>query len=116
MCSSDLSASHAAEPLSTDPSTSPPAARATQRPIAAASADHAASSDWAELVEDEGYRRVFQIIERDRIINEVELQTVLGSSRRLRSFSLHYDKLVLLVPFGVEVTTVNGMKAYKRRD
>jgi hypothetical protein len=75
-----------------------------------------ASPDWAELVEDEGFRRVFQIIEQSRIINEIELQTVLGSSRRVRSFALHYDELVAFLPFEVEVTTVNGMKAYKRRD
>jgi hypothetical protein len=41
---------------------------------------------------------------------------VLGSPRRVRAFAREFDRLVLLLPFGVEVLTVNGMKAYGRRD
>jgi hypothetical protein len=59
---------------------------------------------------------VLAVIEERRSINEAELAQVLGSPRRVRAFAREFDRLVLLLPFGVEVLTVNGMKAYGRRD
>ena len=76
----------------------------------------APAQEWIDLIADEGYRRVLKIIEERRSINEAELQQVLGSSRRARAFSRHYDDLVKLISFEVEVRTVNGMKAYVRKD
>jgi hypothetical protein len=75
-----------------------------------------ATPDWRDLIEDEGYRRVFTIIEERRSINEDELNTVLGSPRRVRIFSLQFDRLVTRVPFEVEIRTVAGMKTYARKD
>lgn len=75
-----------------------------------------ASPDWRESIEDEGYRRVFVIIDERRIINEAELTTVLGSSRRVRFFARQFDQLVTRVPFEVEIRTVGGMKTYARKD
>jgi hypothetical protein len=75
-----------------------------------------ATPDWRDLIEDEGYRRVFVIIEQRRSINEDELNTVLGSSRRVRFFARQFDQLVMRVPFEVEIRTVSGMKTYARKD
>jgi hypothetical protein len=75
-----------------------------------------AAPSWRELIEDEGYRRVFGIIEERRSINEDELTTVLGSSRRVRFFARQFDQLVTRVPFEVEIRTVAGMKTYARKD
>ena len=51
-----------------------------------------------------------------RTINEEELRQVLGSPLRVRAFARSFDKLVVLLPFGVEVRTVAGMKVYVRKD
>jgi hypothetical protein len=75
-----------------------------------------ATPDWRDLIEDEGYRRVFAIIEERRSINEDELTVVLGSSRRVRFFARQFDQLVTRVPFEVEIRTVSGMKTYARKD
>jgi hypothetical protein len=75
-----------------------------------------AGQEWAEQVADDGFRKVLEILAERRVINEAELQQVLGSPMRVRAFARSYDKLVLLLPFEVEVLTVNGMKAYARKD
>ena len=85
-------------------------------PVPASVKPVAAAQEWTDLITDEGYRRVLKIIEERRSINEAELQQVLGNSRRVRAFSRHYDDLVKLISFEVEVRTVNGMKAYVRKD
>jgi hypothetical protein len=41
---------------------------------------------------------------------------VLGSPRRVRAFARHFDELVRLLPFEVEIRVVNGMKVYARKD
>ncbi|AUX22407.1 alkaline phosphatase [Sorangium cellulosum] len=71
---------------------------------------------WGELVTDDAYRRVLEIIAERRTINEAELTQVLGSPRRVRAFARHFDELVRRLPFEVEVLTVHGMKAYARKD
>jgi hypothetical protein len=73
-------------------------------------------TDWERLVADPAYLRVFKIIEAQRSINEAELQQVLGTPTRVRAFARNYEAIVRLLPFGVEVLTVNGMKAYARKD
>jgi hypothetical protein len=85
-------------------------------PVPASVKPVAAAQEWTDLIADDGYRRVLKIIEERRSINEAELQQVLGNSRRVRAFSRHYDDLVKLISFEVEVRTVNGMKAYVRKD
>jgi hypothetical protein len=74
------------------------------------------AQDWTESIVDKEYLRVLMVIKERRSINEEELQQILGSSRRVRAFSRQYDSMVKLIPFDVEVRTVNGMKAYVRKD
>lgn len=69
-----------------------------------------------QLVEDEAYRRVFQIIAERRSINEEELGQVLGSPTKVRIFSRNLEKLAGRLSFGVEIISVNGMKVYQRKD
>jgi len=71
---------------------------------------------WAELIQDEAYRRALLILEQRRSINEAELAQVLGSPRRVRAFSRAFDELIRFIPFEVEIRTVQGMKAYTRKD
>jgi hypothetical protein len=71
---------------------------------------------WAELIQDEAYRRALLILEQRRSINEAELAQVLGSPRRVRAFSRAFDDLIRFIPFEVEIRTVQGMKAYTRKD
>jgi len=71
---------------------------------------------WAESIQDEGYRRVLQIVEQQRIINEIEMEEILGSSRRVRAFSRVVEELMRLLPFTMEIKAVNGLKVYARKD
>ena len=51
----------------------------------------------------------------NQVVNEAELAELLGSPRRVRAFALQFDDLLPRVPFEVEILTVSGLKAYKRR-
>lgn len=82
---------------------------------APAAAERRPGQDWSDQIGDPEYRRVLEIIAERLSINESELQQVLGSARRVRAFALKFDELVKLVPFEIEVLTVNGMKAYARK-
>ncbi len=75
-------------------------------------ADAAARADWAARIEDEEFRKVFELIESQESINEQELLFVLKSARRMRIFSRHFDELRKRVPFEVQITTLGGMKSY----
>ncbi len=88
--------------------------RPTERPATVTSA--AAALDWSDSIEDEGYRKVLKMIEERRSLNEEDLRTILGSPRRVRSFSRQYEGLLSKIPFGVEVRTVNALKTYVRKD
>jgi len=92
----------------------PPAAAPASEPAPVQAAP--ATPSFGELVADEGYRRVLEIIAERRTINEAELAQVLGSPRRVRAFARSFDDLVRLLPFEVEILTVHGMKAYARKD
>lgn len=71
---------------------------------------------WPEQIQEEDYRRALLILEQRRSINEAELAQVLGSPRRVRAFSRAFDDLIRFIPFEVEIRTVQGMKAYTRKD
>ncbi len=90
----------------------------TSVPPAPAPAAPAASGEqgWPSLIEDEAFRRVLQIVAERRSISEEELVRVLGNARRVRTFAREFDRLRALLPFEVEVLTVQGMKAYARKD
>lgn len=98
------------------PVSAPPPSRRNPTPPPSRRSGAEATPVWHHLIEDEGYRRVFAIIEERRSINEDELMTVLGSSRRVRFFALQFDRLVTRVPFEIEIRTVAGMKTYARKD
>lgn len=91
----------------------PPSARAPSAPL---DAQPAPAQTWGESIADAGYRRVLEIVAERGTINEAELQQVLGSPRRVRAFSRHFDELARLLPFEVEIVTVSEMKAYVRKD
>lgn len=83
---------------------------------AGASPERAPEQGWASLIEDEAFRKVLEIVAERRSINEEELVRVLGNARRVRTFAREFDRLRALLPFDVEVLTVQGMKAYARKD
>jgi hypothetical protein len=64
-------------------------------------------------IEDEGFRRVFEHIDRYGTVNELELAQILGGSRRVRAFSRQFDELVSkFVRFKVRIDTTGAMKCY----
>jgi hypothetical protein len=94
----------------------PPPEEPAAAPSGPVEAAPARSTEWGDLVADEGFRRVLEIIEKRRNINETVVVEVLGSARRVRAFSRHFDGLRRVMPFDIEVTVVSGMKAYTRKD
>lgn len=70
---------------------------------------------WRGAFDDDGYAKAFERIERQETINEAELAEVLGSPRKVRIFSRHFDDLKKLVPFEVEITVVSGLKTYVKK-
>lgn len=93
------------------PESSPPPAGSLPPPSSPAGVQ-----GWAERIVDEDYRRALVFLEQRRSINEEELSRVLGSPRRVRAFSRAFDELIRFIPFEVEIRTVQGMKAYTRKD
>jgi hypothetical protein len=75
-----------------------------------------APESWSEAIEDAGFRRVFEIIDERRSINESELQVVLGSARRVNAFSRAFLDLKRHLPFDVEIRPANFMKVYVKKD
>jgi len=88
----------------------------TLPPEATAPAPSETQAEWASLIADEAFLKVLRIIETQRSINETDLVTVLGSPRRMRAFAREFGELCKRLPFEIEVMTVQGMKAYVRKD
>lgn len=90
----------------------PPSESGTEADIAMASQQVAmALADWAEGIEEESFRRVFQLIESQGSLSERDLHQVIGP-RMTRVFSRQFDVMRRKVPFEVEIRISNGMKVY----
>ncbi|HVJ90606.1 MAG TPA: BREX-6 system phosphatase PglZ [Labilithrix sp.] len=63
-------------------------------------------------IDDEGFRRVFEHLERFGSVNEIELVQILGSARKMRTFSREFEELVKRVKFRVRIDTAGNMKCY----
>ena len=48
-------------------------------------------------------------------LSESDMVDLLKSPRRVRAFARHFDSLVALVPFAVEIETIGVMKRYKKK-
>lgn len=79
-------------------------------------ADAAALADWASGIEDDEFRKVFELIDSQQSVNEQELHFVLKNARRVRTFSRQFDELRKRVPFEVQIATIGGMKSYVKGD
>src|SRR5690606_23288306 len=95
-------ASIAPAPLATAPAS--PSSRTTAEEIAPPSAarpPQAAKPDpeWRDLIDDPLYRKVFELLAEHQIVNEAELEEMLGSVRKMRAFGRAFDELLPRVPF-----------------
>ena len=90
----------AAKPVSAAPPPLPPIAR----PIV--------PSQWQDGIDDEGYRKVFLHIDAYDTVTEADLETLLGSPRRVRAFARQFDEIVARLPFRVRIETTGVMKTY----
>jgi hypothetical protein len=70
------------------------------------------AADIVVGIDDDGFRKVFEHIDRYGTINEGELVTILGDARRMRVFSRQFDELVKRVKFRVRIDTAGSMKCY----
>ena len=90
--------------------------RATgQSAITSAAAPETASelaTDWQTSLEDDSIRRVFVHIQRHNIITEAELNTLLGSPRKVRRFAADFENYLQKVPFLVRVESTSSGKRY----
>ncbi len=74
------------------------------------------SSAWADMIADEGIRRVFLHIEKHGVITEPEVTGLLGSPRAFRRFSLEFDMHLVKLPFRVRIEAGEGGKRYVREE
>jgi len=76
----------------------------------------APAGSWADLIADDGIRRVFLHIEKHRAITETEVTQMLGSPRAFRRFSLEFDSHLEKLPFRVRIEAAEGGKRYVREE
>jgi hypothetical protein len=76
--------------------------------------ENAANDAWLQEFSVEGVRRVFQHLWQHSMIDESELELMLGDARQARRFARQIDEYAQKIPFRVRVETVGGMKRYVR--
>jgi hypothetical protein len=73
-------------------------------------------SAWADTIADENIRKVFLHIEKNGVIAETEVMTLLGSRSTMRRFTLEFDLLLAKLPFKVRIEPGEGGKRYIREE
>ena len=69
---------------------------------------------WALTIADELFRKALLHIEKHGSIDEAELTSLVGGTRRARVFARDLDTWRATLPFGVEASTASGIKIYRR--
>ena len=72
----------------------------------------AASEDWQASFDDDSIRQAFIHIYRHNAITEAELNTLLGSPRKVRRFAADFETYLQQVPFLVRVESTASGKRY----
>jgi hypothetical protein len=72
----------------------------------------ASDADWLERIGDEGVRRVFGHLSAHGALTEPEAAALLGGTRALRRFSLHFEEHARNAPFAVRIDVIGGVKRY----
>jgi len=69
-------------------------------------------ADWLDRFADEAVRRVFAHLAAHGALTEPEAAALLGGTRALRRFSLHFEEHARNAPFAVRIDVVGGVKRY----
>lgn len=69
---------------------------------------------WLDELPDGGVREVFAHLEAHGAVTETEMATMLGTTRKVRSFALHFEEHAKRAPFRVRIDIVGGVKRYVR--
>jgi hypothetical protein len=72
----------------------------------------ASDADWLERIGDEGVKRVFAHLSAHGALTEPEAAALLGGTRALRRFSLHFEEHARNAPFAVRIDVIGGVKRY----
>ncbi len=72
----------------------------------------AAEAGWLERFSDEAVRRVFAHLAAHGALTEPEAAALLGGTRALRRFSLHFEEHARNAPFAVRIDVIGGVKRY----
>jgi hypothetical protein len=67
---------------------------------------------WLERFSDEAVRRVFAHLAAHGTLTEPEAAALLGGTRALRRFSLHFEEHARNAPFTVRIDVIGGVKRY----
>jgi hypothetical protein len=86
-------------------------AQATDAPARPRSDDKDA---WLERLPEGGVRQLFEHLAAHGAVTEPEAVKILGSPRAARSFAIEFEKLAPMVPFGIHIDVVGGVKRYTR--
>jgi AAA domain/Protein of unknown function (DUF4011) len=78
------------------------------------SAPQPALPAWALAISDELFRTALLHLERHGLLTEAELSSLVGGPRRARAFARELDDWRAQLPFVVELSVIDGAKAYRR--
>ena len=69
---------------------------------------------WATVTDDDLFRTALLHLERHGLLNESDLTNLVGGPRRARVFARELDGWLPGLPFHIEVSVIEGAKAYKK--
>lgn len=104
-------------PLAVKPEATPPPMPVVMEPDPATSGSFAAAPElpaWALAIADELFRKALLHIHKHGTLDESELISLVGGPRRARVFTRELDGWRATLPFLVEVSTITGIKVYRR--
>lgn len=105
-------------PLAVKPEATPPPMPVVTEADAGSSGSFAAVVPdlpaWALAIADELFRKALLHIYKHGTLDESELITLVGGPRRARVFTRELDGWRTTLPFLIEVSTVTGIKVYRR--
>jgi chemotaxis receptor (MCP) glutamine deamidase CheD len=81
-------------------------------PASERSAGSRSEPDWLDRFADDAVRQAFAHLAAHGALTEPEAAALLGGTRALRRFSLHFEEHARNAPFGVRIDVVAGVKRY----
>ncbi len=86
-----------------------------RRPAPAAPSSGASDRSWLDKLPAGGVRELFEHLAVHGAVTDPEAARILGSPRKVRRFSHHFEVFAAAAPFDVQIQMVGGVKRYVRQ-